>query len=97
MCLLSGRLQWNKEKANERNEQIIDPWKIFPLPNRPVPNWSLTMFTEEIILAVVYRTHHPGMVTTTQVTTILLTVRAVSQKRTVFLSSKLSLIYKVSN
>ena len=60
-----------------------------------VHNWSLKLFTEEIILSVVYRTHHPDMVTKCQVTTILQMVRAVIQKRKV--SSELSLLYNVSN
>jgi hypothetical protein len=61
--VLSGQLQWNKGKAN--NLKKWAGWKIFPLPNRPVLDWSLKLFTEEIILAVICRTHHPGMVTTT--------------------------------
>lgn len=67
------------------------------MPNRPVLNWSLKLFTEEMILAVVYRTRHPDMVTTTPVTTILLMVRAVSQKRKVLPSSELGFIYNISN
>jgi hypothetical protein len=54
----------------------------------------MNLFTEEIVLAFVYRTRHPDMTSKTQVTIILLMVRVASQKRK---SSELSLFYNVSN